>query len=295
MIVIRYMIRVQESSILTLAKLELTRNATVGTYGSSIMATVVSTRDPVFVKFIPFGFCVRPTSVLTSRFNSIRRRLIHPGLVPLRALILPEDGNPQSVGIVSQYCPGGSLFDLLHRSNSSSNWTPTQKTITILGLAFALDFLHSNGMIHSFLTASNIVFTSSMEPQVADYWVSSLVLSDAGIARGPKPTISMAPELFDPFEHSDKVDVYAFGIILYHIVTGIEPIRVELTPIFARGAPKAFMELHRKCCDPRPTARPSFKQIVEVLMKDDLYTIPEADLGEVAAFKQRMISLQTAG
>jgi serine/threonine protein kinase len=279
-----------DSLVMKLAKLDLSRNGTVGLYGTGIPATFLPTREQLFVKFIPCAFCVRPTASLIRRFTDLRQRLVHPTLVPLRSLVLPEDTNPNFIGFVSDYCSGTSLSDLLHRTETAPNWSATQKTIAVIGIAFALDFLHGKGVVHGFLKSSNVLIGASQDPHITDYWISSVVPTDGGAGRTARPVASMSPELFDGFEQTEKVDVYAYGGILYHIVTGMEPVRIELTAKFTRGAPAVFLDLHRKCCDPRPGSRPSFRQIVELFLKDDTYVLPESDLGEITAYKRRMSS-----
>jgi TPR repeat protein len=85
----------------------------------------------------------------------------------------------------------------------------------------------------------------------------------------------MAPEIYSDDRYDFKVDVYAFGILMYMIVTGLEPFhdtRNQLLlarkvtagerPPIPPTTPQSYTELIQRCWSTNPDERPHFKEIV---------------------------------
>jgi hypothetical protein len=86
-------------------------------------------------------------------------------------------------------------------------------------------------------------------------------------------------------EHSEKVDVYAFGAMVCQIVTGME---VKDAVPKAKPGVTACLDLAMKCCELRPAARPWFDQICSLLASKNGYMLPEANPGEVRAYLAKL-------
>lgn len=94
--------------------------------------------------------------------------------------------------------------------------------------------LHKQHIIHRDLKPQNVLISSKFYPRVCDFGLSrcfsesvsqSMQLSMTGHIGTP---VYMAPELYDDDEaemtkYGPKIDVYAFAILAYEIVTGLEP------------------------------------------------------------------------
>jgi len=94
----------------------------------------------------------------------------------------------------------------------------------------------------------------------------------------------MAPEVFRHEPYNNKVDVYAYGMIVYYLFEGVPPF-YDMDPIAAARAaslnmarpqflnpnsrgtrtPKEIQDLVRLCWDESPSRRPEFYEIVETL------------------------------
>lgn len=89
-------------------------------------------------------------------------------------------------------------------------------------------YLHLKKIIHRDLKPGNVLMDSDFYPRVSDFGLSrcfreedSIELSKTAFVGTPK---YMAPELLQyKNDYSASVDVYAFGIMAYEIVTGLEP------------------------------------------------------------------------
>ena len=86
----------------------------------------------------------------------------------------------------------------------------------ILQIAEALQFIHRNGVIHGDLTSSNIFLDSNLDPKIADFAGSSLDQS-------PLLIESPGSYCYPGSSLSVQGDIFAFGSLVYEIMTGESP------------------------------------------------------------------------
>ena len=118
--------------------------------------------------------------------------------------------------------------------------------------------------------------------------VEPLQASLRGSVTGTGPYI--APEVLANGTRSAAADIYAFGITLWEMVTGGEPLAGvpkvmlaqqvvlnNLRPTFPAGVPPGFVALAQRCWAARPAARPTFAEILthlRLLMDEGPTEIP---------------------
>ncbi len=97
-------------------------------------------------------------------------------------------------------------------------------------IAKALDYVHKLGFIHRDIKPSNILVKESGEPVLTDFGLvqtcNSNLTIDGAILGTPG---FMAPELLEYGSQNAKAasDVYSFGVLLYKMLTGHMPFKVE--------------------------------------------------------------------
>ncbi|XLU92790.1 hypothetical protein S245_007142 [Arachis hypogaea] len=156
--------------------------------------------------------------------------LEHRNITPLLGICI-EDSELISV---YDYFPKGSLEENLHGRDKDGPILSWELRFKIaLGIAEALDYLHRETLkpvIHRDVKSSNILLSHEFEPQLSDFglaiWgpttTSFLTEEDVVGTFG-----YLAPEYFMYGKVSDKIDVYAFGIVLLELISGREPINPE--------------------------------------------------------------------
>lgn len=89
-------------------------------------------------------------------------------------------------------------------------------------LLLAIDFMHKKGILHRNLSASVIYITKnkSLPLKIADFEYARIshlptIIGEESIARGK----CLAPELWLSETHDHRVDIYAFGCILFFLFT----------------------------------------------------------------------------
>ncbi|OHS94198.1 TKL family protein kinase [Tritrichomonas foetus] len=193
--------------------------------------------------------------------------------------------------IVTQYIPNGSLFNALHHRPLAPQLSATNKTLIAIGIASGMQSLHSVGIIHRDLKSLNILLDETILPKICDFGLSrfqddeiSQMTADIGTPHW------MAPELFESNKYTNKVDVYAFGMLMWEMYNEVAPFQgmngVQIAfqvskegyrPSWPDSTPKKFKSFVKKCWHQNPEKRPTFSQIFRAFMQKMIY-FPGTDL-----------------
>lgn len=248
--------------------------------------------------------------MLLLRETVILYKMKHPAIVKFYGINFHSFDNPDKLEptIITEYLPHGSLKNMLNnekKSRADFDWTPTKKYIALLGIADAMRYLHKHGISHRDLKPENVLLDSDYYPRVCDFGLSkcfskeltkSMKLSMSGHVGTP---IYMAPELFKGEDtYGPAIDVYAFAILAYEIVTGKEPYSelsdlpseyVFMNKIISGYRPKyddgdmtEKMKTLLSCCwSDNIKERPTFDEIFEQLSTDFTFSQETVDEDEI--------------
>ncbi|OHS96220.1 hypothetical protein TRFO_37658 [Tritrichomonas foetus] len=203
--------------------------------------------------------------------------------------------------IVLEYLPNGSLksiFDNLAAKKSVPEWTPTLKSKTIFGIAAAMMHLHNHEAFHRYLTPSSILFDAKYEPRLNDFSHSKMDLSNATnmtIMKQDTPYYT-APELFESDDYDHRVDNFAFGMIMFQIITGRPPYEGGPLQVMRSIKNNIRPKIPDDCCpklahmltdlwDENPTERPEFVDIVKCLNDYDEPLFPGTDMDQYIQYR----------
>jgi len=154
----------------------------------------------------------------------IAGQLEHPGIVPVHALGLDDEGRP---ALVMKLIDGVTWSELLEKENHPGweGWPGTAADrrpghLEILArVCDAMRFAHSRGVVHRDLKPQNILIGGFGDVYVADWGVA--IPMGEGVSENLCGTLGyMAPEMACGDAVDERTDVYLLGAILHEVLTG---------------------------------------------------------------------------
>jgi tRNA A-37 threonylcarbamoyl transferase component Bud32 len=197
---------------------------------------------------------------------SLRHPLIS---IPIGFVLSSESCGCRELQIGRLYANGNSLSQVLW--TNPEWWTPTAKAKVIAGIALALRFAHSFGLLHGALKTSNVFFDNDRRIQIVDFSPMRLETAHVNGFSGERWTPS--------------VDVSAFVSILSEIVSGH-----SRSPI-----PNFVSEIIKDGVSGEPNSRRSFIDILRILKENRFKILPGVDSEEVSEFVDLVESSEKSG
>ena len=275
-----------------------------GAFGSVYLVKDANTNALFAMKVIKCAIMNEQQQQYLMREIGIMRKAIHPALLRLTGFSLPSDKSPDAT-ILTEFMTNGSLFAMLQserRRQAPREWNATAKTKIIIGVAAGMRYLHSLDIIHRDLKSENVLLDEKLEPKIGDFGLSKVVQGNDAKANTQRlgTPLYMAPELFRNAPYDHKVDVYAFGMLTFEVVTGINPF-ADLSNPMALGmkvvqgvrpeipstCPEPYRRLIEVCWSQEATARPEFSRVVEMLL-DDEFMLPGSQRESVREYRRRV-------
>jgi eukaryotic-like serine/threonine-protein kinase len=210
---------------------------------------------------------------LLQRFEQevmLARKVNHSNLCPIYDIFHCHHPPPSFLFLTMKLLPGETLAARLRRTTS----IPVAEGLAILKqMAAGLAAIHAAGIVHRDIKPNNIM----LDGTGADV---RLCITDFGLARAYKaePFLAgeklvagtpaagtpdyMAPELYLGQPPSQASDLFAFGVVLHQVFTGIKPTvppNSSSVAVSSRlntsGVPSFCVELIRGCLDLEPQRR----------------------------------------
>jgi serine/threonine-protein kinase len=175
------------------------------------------TGEPAAVKVSRQGNSAAPARV--ARTAEILRRFHHANIVRFLAM-----GRKSEVTyLATEYVSGRTLGQIL----ADAGALPWPKVIELaLQLCAALHEIHQQGVIHRNVKPSHLIVTENRELKLIGFGLARSpdepIVSSGGLARGTPGY--MAPEqICGSTAISRQTDLYALGVVIWHLLTGAEP------------------------------------------------------------------------
>jgi serine/threonine protein kinase len=245
--------------------------------------------EPIAIKVLHLEL-VRSVDAMTrfQRELDAIERLRHPNVVRGLGHGTLGDGRPY---LVLEYVEGPSLRALLHERGA----LPPAEMLTILEpLCAALHTAHAAGLIHRDVKASNVILArgaDGVRPVLLDFGL--VKLTDQA---GPGLTSSrsmlgtpaaMAPEQMRGQTVDPRTDIYALGLLAYHMLTG--------HPAFggAPGVVQSYLQVHGP--RPRPSSKVDIDPAIDEPIARALAPAPEDRFNDARSFAEALRSVIHGG
>lgn len=233
------------------------------------MSTVYLARDtrlgrPVALKVL-FTHMAEDRKVV-ERFEQEARNsalISHPNVVQ----VLDQGQTRETAYLVMEHVPGATLRTLLKRGPMTPRLALTYAEAILQGLGAA----HRAGLVHRDIKPENVLVSKDGRIKLADFGLARAATHHSGTSTLMGTVAYISPELLSGEGADERSDVYAVGILLYEMLTGVQPytgespVRVAFQHVNSTvpapsaavaGIAPALDEIVRAATSPRVEERP---------------------------------------
>ncbi|KAF9789352.1 kinase-like domain-containing protein [Thelephora terrestris] len=209
-------------------------------------------------------------------------RLNHPNIMPFPGWYL------SSSELSIDYPPQGENGNIMEYMKLHPG---APRMILLLDVARGLNYLHSLNIPHGNIKGANIVINTKGHALLTEYGLAPIASSPSLTTNATSDALRncrwMSPEIIHPYQkpvgtsvlESKPADVYAFGMVVYEVLTGKVPFEwlsdeAVLFHVLRGGRPEIPADAHavglsakvwkllEACWNSNPKKRPTMKEIV---------------------------------
>lgn len=221
----------------------------------------------VAVKIFPAGSEAGPGGD-GSQELAVLSGMQHPALVGVRDSGVDDEGHPF---VVMDFVEGQSLAARLRDGVLSA---PAAMRLGVV-LADALAYVHARGIVHRDVKPGNVIITPTGEPVLLDFGLARTHGEDSDLTVSGAPVGTpayMSPEQIAGLPVDGRSDLYALGVLLFHLLCGRLPHEAPtlgaLMSVIAGqtapnlrdlrpDAPQSLAEVVARVLSKRPVERPA--------------------------------------
>ncbi len=170
-----------------------------------------------------------------------------------------HEGRPY---MVMEYLKGNDLRASIQQSQLPSM---LEKLRVLVQLARGMKHIHGLGIVHRDLKPDNVFMSEAGEVKLMDFGIAKtkdLSITRTGYTLGTP--YYMAPEQVMSKDVGERADIYAFGIVMFELFTGIKPFRAEnvhevffkilnepldAAPLVEAKVPTSVIDLIKRCTE----------------------------------------------
>ncbi len=141
--------------------------------------------------------------------------LSHPHVVQ----VLDQGQTRETAYLVMEHVPGATLRTLLKRGAMTPRLALTYADAILQGLGAA----HRAGLVHRDIKPENVLVSTDGRIKLADFGLARAATHNSGTSTLMGTVAYISPELLSGEGADERADVYAVGILLYEMLTGVQP------------------------------------------------------------------------
>lgn len=246
-----------------------------------------------------------PTSIVLKVFSeqlSIQRNIKYPSILNYYGYNERNFKHDPYPVLILEFCKRGTLSEVLSFQNNCelekkgfSDWNNTKKMINLIGVALGMNYLHKHNIIHRSLRCLNVFLDENLYPKIGGFDGSKMFSSELNHVDFDGPDYCIAPEYINDDEpYSFPIDVFAYGMLFYHIITNKEPTIPhfnigKLYSLIVKGerptlelVPIKYHQFISNLWNKDQNKRPTFENIIDTLLNNqEQLWLDDVDKNEV--------------
>lgn len=244
--------------------------------GGGVLFQVYKARDKnagrvVVVKTLHPAFVTHPALLTALRRSAASvEHLNHPQITRTFDFVEPQDADEPPF-LVTEFVRGINLKERIQRI---APFTLSVAVDFSIAITEALTAAHAEGIVHGDLRPHNVIISPEGAVKVTDFALTEVYRAseEASAANLARAAAYQSPEIIGGKTPGTSADLYAMGVMLYEMLTGVVP--------FAGETPVSTAMKHQN--DPIPSPRslnPGVPRAVEGIVMRALQKRPESRYG----------------